>query len=227
MQFFMDRSPCLTMEGYSFSQIINLLTSRMTSNTVTDLYELMKNRRTTRHYSTECIDPLKVERIIQAGIYAPSGSNKSPYLIAVVTNPQLKSEIRKRAESVEREFYRNKRKSKDNEFLKWVQKKDIRITKSFLTDAPVLLVVFENSEWADRHSLESTWISIGYMILAAEYEGLSTVTYTPEPKTFLNEILEIPEVFRPQVILPLGYAKDSVKKKGIRPELSKRILTFT
>ena len=147
--------------------------------------------------------------------------------MAVVENDELKRYIREEAEKVERDFYREKRKAKEREFLQWVEEKDIRITKAFLTEAPVLLVVFENSEWEDRHSLESTWLTIAYMILAAEYEGLSTVTYTPEPKSFLNGVLGIPLSYRPQVILPLGYATDGVRKEGRRPDLLDRLKYYS
>ena len=188
-----------------------------------ELYDIMRRRRTTRKYRETPVDQELIQRVIQAGIYAPSGSNKSPYLVAVVQNPDLKQRIREEAEKVERRFYQEKRRAKESEFLKWVETKDIRVTKSFLTDAPVLLAVFENSEWEDRHSIESTWLTIAYMILAAENEGLSTVTYTPEPKHFLNEILDIPSIYRPQVILPLGYALKKRNKEGRRPEIEERV----
>ncbi len=188
-----------------------------------ELYDIMRRRRTTRKYRETPVDQELIQRVIQAGIYAPSGSNKSPYLVAVVQNPDLKQRIREEAERVERRFYQEKRRAKESEFLKWVETKDIRVTKSFLTDAPVLLAVFENSEWEDRHSIESTWLTIAYMILAAENEGLSTVTYTPEPKDFLNEILDIPSIYRPQVILPLGYALEKRNKEGRRPEIEERV----
>ncbi len=83
------------------------------------------------------MDQELIQRVIQAGVYAPSGSNKSPYLVAVVQNPDLKQRIREEAERVERRFYQEKRRAKESEFLKWVETKDIRVTKSFLTDAPV------------------------------------------------------------------------------------------
>ncbi len=189
-------------------------------------YEVMKQRRTTRRYKRDPLPDGVVERIIQAGIYAPSGSNKSPYLVAVVSDFEVKKRIREEAEAVEREFYRKKGAVGDEEFLDWVQKKDIRVTKPFLTEAPVLLVVFEDSRWSDRHSLESTWLTIAYMILAAEQEGLGTVTYTPEPKTFLNTILGIEEHYRPQVILPLGFPQVRNRKVGNRPSVEERTTYF-
>ncbi len=50
-------------------------------------------------------------------------------------------------------------------------------------------------------------MSISYMILAAENEGLDALTYTPSETDFLNDLLESPKKFTPVVIIPVGYAK--------------------
>ncbi len=60
--------------------------------------------------------------------------------------------------------------------------------------------------------LESTWISIAYIILATEEEGLATLTYTPGQMKFLIPLLDLPEVYEPVVILPIGYPDESPTK---------------
>jgi nitroreductase len=55
--------------------------------------------------------------------------------------------------------------------------------------------------------LESTWISISYIILTAEHEGLGTLTFTPDEIGFLKDILKLPEKIIPVVIIPIGYYK--------------------
>ena len=66
--------------------------------------------------------------------------------------------------------------------------KNISLEKNFLVDAPFLVVVAGESD--KPHWLESTWVSIAYMILAAENEGLASLTYTPAEMDFLKDLLD-------------------------------------
>jgi len=188
-----------------------------------DLYHLMKFRRTTRKFSNTPVEDDKLQHILQAGIYAPSGSNKSPYRITVIRNPEIKRRIREHAEKVENEFYRKKQQEKESDFLEWVTKKNVNPEKPFLSEAPVLISVCEDTQWMDRHSMESTWITIAYMILAIAKEGLATVTYTPEPQDFMIKILGLDNHFQSQVILPVGYPLRIIKREPNRPKFKERV----
>ena len=86
-----------------------------------------------------------------------------------------------------------------------MKKKKISLKKSFLVDAPFLVVVAGETD--KPYWLESTWISIAYMILAAENEGLATLTYTPADTNFLHDLLKLPKTLEPVVIIPVGYTK--------------------
>lgn len=191
---------------------------------MTNLYDLMKYRRTTRKFSPEEVGKQELRNILQAGIYAPSGSNKSPYRIYVIRDQETKKLIRVEAEKVEKEFYKKKREEKASEFLDWTSKKEIKIDKPMLTEAPVLLCVVEDTRHYDKHSKESTWLTIAYLVLAIAKEGLATVTYTPEPHSFMKSILDLPDYMEPQVILPVGYASDKNPRENIRPSLKERVL---
>ena len=188
-----------------------------------DLYHLMRFRRTTRKFSNIPVEDDKLQRILQAGIFAPSGSNKSPYRITVIRNPEIQQKIREQAEKVEYEFYRKKHQENKNDFLDWIQKKRITKDKPFLTEAPVLISVCEDTQWMDRHSKESTWITIAYMILAIANEGLATVTYTPEPQDFMIKILGLEDHFQSQVILPVGYPLKIIKMEPNRSKFTERV----
>lgn len=52
--------------------------------------------------------------------------------------------------------------------------------------------------------LESTWVSIAYILLYAESQNLGALTYTPSETVFLKKLLNIPDDYHPVVILPLG-----------------------
>ena len=182
-------------------------------------------RRTTRKFQNNSIEDEKLERILSAGLLAPSGSNKSPYMIYVIKDPKIKQIIRTEAEKIEKEFYERKREN-DKDFTTWATQKELNYRKPHLTEAPVLLSIATDFRYNDKHAIESTWLTIAYIILAIENEGLCSVTYTPEPHTFMKEILDLPEYLIPQVIIPLGYPLRKEKKEPSRPELFERIVNF-
>jgi len=159
----------------------------------------MRKRRSIRKYSKEPISLEGVYQVLEAGRYAPSGANLQPWIYIVVTDSKLKEKIRKESEKTERKFHR-----KAPVWLKkWFKEQNITPEKNFLTEAPVLVVVASSSK--APYWLQSTWISIAYILLSAESQNLGTLTYTPSPTLFLRKLLDIPEDYSPVAILPIGY----------------------
>ena len=161
----------------------------------------MKNRRSTRDFLNKEVPEEKLNLILKAGRLAPSGADQKPYVCIVVDDMALKKKIKQYCEDADKRFYN----TSEEWFKKWTVKKNISLKKDFLVDAPYLIVVAGETD--KPYWLESTWISISYMILAAEAEGLDTLTYTPSETDFLNDLLELPKKFTPVVIIPVGYAK--------------------
>jgi nitroreductase len=164
----------------------------------TDLLQLMKNRRSIRKYHKDSISFEKICQILKAGRYSPSGANQQPWIYVIVTNKELKEKIRKEAEKVEEKFH----KKTSIPFKSWLKEQNITTEKSFLTEAPALIVIAGFTK--SPYWLESTWLSIAYILLSAEDQALGTLTYTPSETTFLNDVLNIPEDYRPVAILPIG-----------------------
>ena len=52
---------------------------------------------------------------------------------------------------------------------------------------------------------ESTGLATGLLITALHRAGLATLTHTPSPMKFLNEILGRPKSERPFLLLVVGY----------------------
>ena len=92
--------------------------------------------------------------------------------------------------------------------------------KPHLTEAPYLIICFrldyglevdeEGNEVRVKHYYpsESMGISVGMLISALHEAGLATLTHTPSPMKFLNEVLERPRNERAFVVLPVGYPAD-------------------
>jgi len=67
---------------------------------------------------------------------------------------------------------------------------------------------------------ESTGLATGMLITALHRAGLATLTHTPSPMKFLNEILGRPKSERPFLLLVVGYPADAAEVPDItRKEL--------
>jgi len=88
------------------------------------------------------------------------------------------------------------------DWKEWLNEKKLSHSKPYLENAPVLLVVFARNDIS--YSTESVWLAIGYMLLALEELGLTTVTYTPSDTRLVENVIEVPEGYRLEAILPIG-----------------------
>ena len=177
-----------------------------------DLIELMERRRSIRDYEDTPVTDGQLENILKAATLPPTGADRLPFVMIRVTDQAMKQRIREEAERIDSAPPA----SKDHAIEDWMRAKGIKKQKDFLTQAPVLLVVAGDTD--QPYWQESTWLSIAYIILAIESEGLTSLTYTPRDMGFLNRLLEIPDNFHPEVILPVGHPKDRLPAKGSRPE---------
>lgn len=164
----------------------------------TKMLQLMKNRRSIRKYKQDPLQLEKIYEVLEAGRYAPSGANLQPWIYIVVTDNKLKEKIREEAEKTERKFH----KKASKQFGRWLEEQKITPEKSFLTEAPALVVVAGLTK--APYWLESTWISIAYILLSVESQNLGTLTYTPPETDFLNKLLNIPDDYLPVTIMPIG-----------------------
>ena len=99
--------------------------------------------------------------------------------------------------------------------------------KEFLEVAPYLIVVFkidydverfpDGGERKIKHYYvnESVGIASGMLLAALHNAGLATLTHTPNPMGFLNEILKRPKNEKPYLLVPVGYPADGVKVPNI------------
>jgi nitroreductase len=190
--------------------------------------ELLKNlnrRRTVRDFSAEIVPIELIEKAIMTAGTAPSGANLQPWRFVVVQDSEIKKKIREAAEQEEYESYHG-RMSK-----KWLRRLAVLGTdehKPFLEIAPFLIVVFRiNSITEDDeteptyYSQESVGIAVGMLLTALHNAGLATLTHTPSPMKFLQEILKRPKNEIPFVLIPVGYPAEDAKVPNIkRKELS-------
>ncbi len=187
--------------------------------------DLMRRRRTVREFSSKALPDSVIENCLRAAGTAPSGANLQPWHFAVVRNPEIKQRIRVAAETEEREFYERRA---PQEWLDALAPLGTDPNKPFLETAPCLIVIFAKAYEAlhdgrkvkNYYVSESVGIATGFLIQALHRAGLATLTHTPSPMAFLNEILDRPANERPTILLVVGYPAES----AVVPQITKKSL---
>jgi len=188
-------------------------------------YKKISKRRSVRDFSDKEIPREVIESILKAAGSAPSGANKQPWTFCVISNTELKSEIRKLAEIEEYENYHGRMSDSWKEDLEHLGTDHI---KEFLEIAPYLIVVFkkvydldeEGGKLQNYYVNESVGIACGFLITAIHQAGLVTLTHTPSPMKFLQTALGRPKNEKAFLLLPVGYPATDCKV----PDIEKKSL---
>jgi iodotyrosine deiodinase len=171
--------------------------------------ERMASRRSVRMFSDRPVSRATIEWLVRAAATAPSGANKQPWRFVAVSDPAIKRRIREAAEKEEREFYARRA---SRRWLEDLAPLGTDENKAYLEVAPWLLVVFALARGDDggQHYYvpESVGLASGLLLAAAHHAGLATLTHTPSPMGFLNEVLDRPAHERPFLLIPIGYPAD-------------------
>ena len=196
-------------------------------------FEWMNKRRTVRDFSGNPVPKEVIENIICTASTAPSGAHKQPWTFCVVSDPDIKRQIREEAEKEEFESYNGRMPS---EWLKDLKPLQTDWKKEFLETAPCLIIVFKRSYEmetlpdGDRQAFykhqnyyvtESCGIACGFLLAAIHHAGLAALTHTPSPMNFLSKVLNRPENEKPFLLIPVGYPADEcwvpdIKRKDIK-----------
>ncbi len=171
----------------------------------------MDKRRTCRDFSNNSIDRVVIENIILSASTAPSGAHKQPWTFCVVTNTEIKKQIRTEAEKEEYESYNSRM---PEEWKKDLLPLQTDWKKEFLELAPYLIIVFKKSYELDAagyktntyYATESCGIACGFLLAAIHDAGLVALTHTPSPMNFLSKVLNRPVNEKPFLVIPVGYA---------------------
>jgi nitroreductase len=196
-----------------------------------DFYADISRRRTVREFSDRPVPKDIIETALKAASTAPSGANLQPWHFAVVSGPETKKKIRIAAEAEEREFYEHRA---SEEWLTALQPLGTDHNKPFLETAPYLIAVFlqKFGELSDGRKVkhyypsESTGLATGILITALHRAGLATLTHTPSPMKFLNEILGRPKSERPFLLLVVGYPADDARVPDIERKSLEEFASF-
>lgn len=192
----------------------------------------LQRRRTVRQFSDRPVPRSIIERCLLAAGTAPSGAHQQPWHFVAISDPAIKSKIREAAEVEEREFYQRRA---PQEWLDALRPLGTDEHKPYLEAAPWLIAIFlkRYARLADGRKVkhyytdESVGIATGFLIAAVHAAGLVSLTHTPSPMGFMNDILGRPkDTERPYMLLVVGYpGADAVVPDIVRKPLGE-IATF-
>ena len=185
----------------------------------------MRARRTTRHFSDEAVPKRLIELAIECANTAPSGAHLQPWTFVVISNQEMKQQIREAAEEEEMKTYDERMPEAWAELLRPL---GVDHVKEHITTAPWTVVLFkqnkrlrQNGEWGPTYyASESVGIAAGMFITAVHRMGLCTLTHTPSPMGFLRELLQRPEHESAVLLMPVGYPAND----AMVPDLKRKSL---
>ncbi|MFF2962937.1 nitroreductase family protein [Streptomyces sp. NPDC057963] len=173
----------------------------------------MAERRTVRRFSADPVPEQVVKDAIACAATAPSGAHQQPWTFVLVKDPEVRRRIREAAEHEEKISYDGRL---GEEWLAALRPLGTDAVKSHMTDAPALVVVFQQRYWVGedgtRHKHyyvdESVGIAVGMLLSALHLSGLAALIHTPSPMRFLREVLDRPENEKAFAVIPVGYPAD-------------------
>jgi nitroreductase len=191
----------------------------------------LRRRRTVRDFSDRDVPREVIESCLDAAGSAPSGANRQPWHFVAISDPAIKRKIRQAAEVEEHEFYSRRA---PKAWLDALAHLGTDEHKPFLETAPYLIAILEERygvlDGGDRlknyYSQESVGLATGMLIAAVHNAGLASLTHTPSPMGFLNEILGRPANERPFLLLVVGYPSEDAQVPRITKKPLAEYCTF-
>lgn len=176
----------------------------------------MARRRTVRDFAPTPVPRALIEHCLRAAGTAPSGANQQPWRFVAISDPALKHRIREAAEAEEREFYEHRA---PDAWLEALAPLGTDADKPFLDVAPWLIAVFyerfgldaDGNKHKRYYPHESVGIATGLLIAALHRAGLATLTHTPSPMGFLNEVLDRPRNEMAYLLLVAGHPAEGCR----------------
>jgi len=146
-------------------------------------YDLVKNRKSIRSYKEDLIDAETLDRIIEAGLHAPSGKNEQNWRFIVLSGQKKEDYLQ----------FSQKAWLKQKDILKDKLKPSLyKFTERFfytLGGAPVVVLCYSasNSNFVEFTNVGSVFMAMQNIMLSATIEGLGSCSMGA-PLIFKNEI---------------------------------------
>ena len=161
-----------------------------------EYFELIKARHSTRTFTPQPVEKVKLDAILDAANQAPSAGNVQGYEIFLVRKQEQKAALAKAA-----------------------------LEQTFMAQAPVVLVFCANPARSSRrygqrgvrlYSVQDATIACTFAMLAATELGLATVWIGAFDDDAVRQAIHISDALLPVAMLPIGYAGEHPEPTGRR-----------
>ena len=182
-----------------------------------DFFELVKYRRSIRKYEERQIAREDLERIIEAGSFAPNAGGGQRSMLVAIRDRQLSEHLGKlNVAMMRRDKLIGGHVSDDQPSII-----DDPTIKSGFYGAPTVVVVFAQGNFL--YSIPDAFCCAENMVLAATELGISSCIIARAEETFYNEFGKqlmaewgVPENFVPRCFVLLGYCRGEYPKEKPR-----------
>jgi nitroreductase len=156
-----------------------------------DVFEAIKGRRSIRSFKPESISDADLEKILEAGISAPSAGNCQPWEFVIIRDQKIKQKLVQAARG-----------------------------QSFLAEAPVVIVICADvnrtaSRYGERgrtlYCIQDTAAAAQNIHLAAYALGYGTCWVGAFDESAAAEAIKAPAGVRPLIMIPIGKPREKPK----------------
>lgn len=183
-----------------------------------DVLTAIRERRSCRKFQPDAVSDADIEKILEAGNWAPSPANQQPWEFVVITNAGIKEKIFSDSEICKMKLF-------ERSGWKWLEKFPI----DFVKDAPAIIAVVGDpkksgadlflDEGTGRGYLEGCAAAVQNMMLAAHALGLGSLWFTLYESAQVRQVLGLDPGKDPVALLCLGKPASSAggaKRKDFR-----------
>lgn len=155
------------------------------------MLDLLMNRRTIRKYQDKEIDKETIDKIIKGALTSPSGVNKKPWELIVVTDKEILSSLGKARGNISNHI-------KDAS-LGIVVAADPAFTEIWIEDASIMATVIQLV--SQSLGLGSCWIQVRGRVDATHGKS----------EDYVKKVLNIPDKYHVECMLAIGYPNEEKK----------------
>lgn len=183
-----------------------------------DILDFIKTRRSTRKYKADPVPKELIEKVVTAGIWAPSSMNRQPWRFVVVTKKEARQQLSDEAKRLLHEFCRTKE-ARERYGADAVGRFDARALRegdTIFYGAPVLIFIILAKHYDD--AVFDCGLAAENMMIAAHGLNFATcpiglagpLNRSPEAR----QLLGLKERERIVIGMCLGYPDESPEGKG-------------
>lgn len=220
-----EKQSCLLINKSSSSQDCGKTGEGERLDKYENVYQLIKRRRSVRRFSTDPVADSVLVRLLEAAHQAPSAHNRQPWRFVVLREQKQRERLVFAMDSAFEE--------EQAEEIAGRQTRRARVeqNRARIIVAPVAVLVCVTMAAADTYkderlqaaeyamAIQSTAVAIGYMLLAAQTEGLG-VHWLCAPlfcQQTVVQTLELPRHWMPQALLLAGKPLDESQQSSRVP----------